>query len=222
MSSLRVAREARNVILKLAVRQFVDLLHRSETQLSTVDSMAAPTKPRLSVITSFNSKRDSISTRNVSNPFSLAIPGRYSKRSSRPMFVPLSIRPASSVYSQDQDEFLDKITPLKKVITPTERPVRPHPDNRQSKGLAAYNKHQTPYSREKRKFLATCWRINDRVLALSVTITLALFILVGVPLVAVMAQKFIVPLPVNVLVPSYRFPDPGAWSRLYDAYVPQN
>ena len=56
-------------------------------------------------------------------------------------------------------------------------------------------------------------------LALSVTFTLAFLVVVGVPLVAVIAQNFIVQLPVNVLVPSYAFPDAGSWNRLYDAYV---
>ncbi|UPX18769.1 uncharacterized protein EKO05_0009060 [Ascochyta rabiei] len=179
--------------------------------------MTSPTKPRLSVITSFSSNRDSVKTRNVSNPFSLAIPGRYSQRSSRPISIPLSIRPASSIYSQDQDEAKDKLTPLKPAVIVAERPIRPHPPNRQSKALAAYCKHRNPYSSEKRRFHVTYWKIDDRVLALAITLTLALLTMIGVPLVAVLAQKLIVQLPVNVLVPSYAFPDAGSWSRLYDA-----
>lgn len=179
--------------------------------------MASPNKPRISVVTSFSSNRDSVTTRNVSNPFSLAIPGRHSKRSSRPVSIPLSIRPASSVYSQDEDEVKDKLTPLKPAVIVAERPTRPHPENRQSRALAAYYKHHNPYSTEKRKFHVTYWKVDDRVLALSVTLTLAFLIIVGVPLVAVLAQKFIVQLPVNVLVPSYLFPDAGSWNRLYDA-----
>ncbi|KAF9694542.1 hypothetical protein EKO04_007553 [Ascochyta lentis] len=179
--------------------------------------MTSPAKPRLSVITSFGSNRDSVKTRNISNPFSLAIPGRHSKRSSRPISIPLSIRPASSVYSQDQDEVKDKLTPLKPAVIVAERPTRPHYEDRQSRALAAYCKHRNPYSSEKRKFHVTCWNIDDRVLALSVTLTLACLIILGVPLVAVLAQKFIVQLPVNILVPSYAFPGPGSWNRLYDA-----
>lgn len=182
--------------------------------------MSSPKKPRLSVITSFSSDRDSINIRNVSNPFSLAIPGRHSKRSSRPASIPLSIRTASSVYSQDEDEFEDKITPLKPAVIVAERPVRPHAENRQSRALAAYNQYGNPYSTENRSFHVTYWGIDDRVLAFSVTLTLAILIVIGVPLVAVVAQKFIVQLPVNVLVPSYTFPDAESWNRLYDAYVP--
>lgn len=184
--------------------------------------MSSPRKPRLSIVTSFNSNRDSLTTRNVSSPFSLAIPGRHSKRSSRPVSIPLSIRPASSVYSQDQDDFeedKDKITPLKPAVIVAERPIRPHPENRQSRALAAYYTQCRLQSAEKRKFNVTYWGINDRVLALSVTLSLAFLIVLGVPLVAVMAQKFLVQLPVNVLVPSSAFPDAGSWNRLYDAYV---
>ncbi|KAF1362960.1 hypothetical protein EJ07DRAFT_106314 [Lizonia empirigonia] len=181
--------------------------------------MASPNKPRISVFTSFSSNRDSVTTRNVSNPFSLAIPGRHSKRSSRPVSIPLSIRPASSVYSQDEDEVKDKLTPLKPAVIVTERPTRPHPENCQSRALAAYYKHHNPYSTEKRKVHVTYWKVDDRVLALSVTLTLAFLIIVGVPLVAVLAQKFIVQLPVNVLVPSYLFSGAGSWNRLYDAIV---
>lgn len=179
--------------------------------------MASPKKPRLSVITSFSANRDSITNRNVSNPFSLAIPSRHSKRSSKPVYIPLSIRPASSVYSQDQDEDKDKITPLKPAVIVAERPTRPHPENRQSRALAAHYKYRNPYSTEKRKFRVTHWKIDDRVPAFSVTLTLAFLIVVGVPLVAVLAQKFIVQLSVNVLVPSYAFPDDDSWNRLYDA-----
>jgi hypothetical protein len=186
-----------------------------------IATMSSPKKPRLSIITSFNSNRNSLTIRNVSSPFSLAIPGRNSKRSSRPVSIPLSIRPASSVYSQDQDfedfEDKDKITPLKPAVIAAERPTRPHSENRQSRALAAYYRQCRLQSGEKRKFKVTYWDIDDRVLALSVTLTLAFLIVVGVPLVAVIAQKFIVQLPVNVLVPSYKFPDAGSWNRLYDA-----
>jgi hypothetical protein len=182
--------------------------------------MSSPRKPRLGVVTS-HSNRDSLTTRNVSSPFSLAIPGRKSKRSSRPASIPLSIRPASSIYSQDQDfdelEDKDKIAPLKPAVIVAERPTRPHPENRQSRALAAYYRQCRLQSGEKRKFRVTCWGIDDRVLAWSVTLTLAFLVVVGVPLVAIIAQKFIVQLPVNVLVPSHTLPGTGSWDRLYDA-----
>ncbi|KAJ8116450.1 hypothetical protein OPT61_g2138 [Boeremia exigua] len=183
--------------------------------------MSSPSKRRLSLITSFTPNRNSLTNRNVSSPFSLAVPNRHSKRSSRPVSIPLSIRPASSVYSQDQDELedKDKITPLKPALVVPERPTRPHPEHRQSRALAAYYRQCRLQSAEERKYHVTNWHIDDRVLALSVTLTLAFLIIIGVPLVAVIAQKFIVQLPVNVLVPSYGFRDDDSWSRLYDAIV---
>jgi hypothetical protein len=218
-SYIHVASVARNAL----AATMSDLLQPLRLSVLIPNAMSSPKKPRLSVITSFNSNRDSITTRNVSSPFSLAIPGRNSKRSSRPFSIPLSIRPTSSVYSQDQDglEVKDKITPLKPAVIVPERPIRPHPENRQSRALAAYQRriYRNPFSKEKRKFHVTCWNIDDRVLALSVTLTLAFLIVIGVPLVAVMAQKFVVQLPVSVLVPSYAFPDASSWNRLYDAYV---
>ena len=63
------------------------------------------------------------------------------------------------------------------------------------------------------------FQIDDHVLALSVTITLALLILIGVPLAAVLPQKYVVPLPVNVLVPFYVYPDTKSWDRLFDACI---
>ena len=185
--------------------------------------MSFPKKPRLSVTTSSSSNRDSTTARNASSPFSLAIPGRNSKRASRPVSIPLSVRPVSSIYSQDEDYFededKDKITPLKPAITVPERPTRPHPEIRQSRALAEYYQQCRLQSAEKRKFHVTCWRINDRVLAFSVTLTLAFLISLGVPLVAVIAQSLVVQLPVNVLVPPISPSDAGSWSRLYDAYV---
>ena len=185
--------------------------------------MSFPKKPRLSVTTSSSSNRDSTTARNASSPFSLAIPGRNSKRASRPVSIPLSVRPVSSIYSQDEDYFededKDKITPLKPAITVPERPTRPHPEIRQSRALAEYYQQCRLQSAEKRKFHVTYWRIDDRALALSATLTMAFLIILGVPLVAVIAQSFIVQLPVNVLVPPIAPSDAASWGRLYDAYV---
>lgn len=62
-------------------------------------------------------------------------------------------------------------------------------------------------------------RIDEHVLALSVTITLAILVLIGVPLGAILPKKYVVPLPVNILVPFYIYPDAGAWDRLFEACI---
>lgn len=62
-------------------------------------------------------------------------------------------------------------------------------------------------------------RTDNHILALSVTTTLALLILIGVPLGAILPQKYVVPLPMNVLVPFYTYPNPGAWDRLFETCI---
>lgn len=59
--------------------------------------------------------------------------------------------------------------------------------------------------------------IDDRVLALSVTITLGLLVLIVVPLCAILPPKYVVQLPVNILMPFYVYPNPGTFDRLYSA-----
>lgn len=60
-------------------------------------------------------------------------------------------------------------------------------------------------------------QVDDHVIALAVTITLALLVVIGVPLGAVLPQKCVVPLPVNVLVPFYVNPVQDSWDRLFKA-----
>lgn len=61
--------------------------------------------------------------------------------------------------------------------------------------------------------------INDHIFALSVTITLALLVLIGVPLGAILPQKYVVPLSINILAPFYVYPNPGSWDRLFEACI---
>ena len=60
---------------------------------------------------------------------------------------------------------------------------------------------------------------DDRVLALSVTITLTILVLIGVPLAAILPQRYVVPLPINILIPFYIYTNPGAWDRLFEACI---
>ncbi|KAA8622738.1 spherulin 4-like cell surface protein [Pyrenophora tritici-repentis] len=54
---------------------------------------------------------------------------------------------------------------------------------------------------------------------MSVTLTLALFLAIGIPLAATLPRKMITPLPVNVLIPMYFKPELGSWDRLHDAAI---
>lgn len=56
---------------------------------------------------------------------------------------------------------------------------------------------------------------NDKALALAVTITLAFVIAIGLPVAAIVPEKYIDKLPISILVPLYIDPDRGAWNRLY-------
>jgi hypothetical protein len=59
--------------------------------------------------------------------------------------------------------------------------------------------------------------MDEHVFAISVTFALALMVLIGLPLGAVLPQKYVVKLPVNVLVPLYMNLEAKAWERLFNA-----
>lgn len=63
----------------------------------------------------------------------------------------------------------------------------------------------------------TCGVLRDRFIALIVTFAIAAILAVAIPLSIVLPQKFIKPLPINVLIPLYIDPAPGAWAPLYEA-----
>lgn len=64
-----------------------------------------------------------------------------------------------------------------------------------------------------------CGMVEDRLIALSVTFAIAVILAIAIPLGIILPQKLIKPLPVNVLIPFYMYPAPGAWEPLYDAIV---
>lgn len=120
----------------------------------------------------------------------------------------------------------EKIHNPKSVSTSREKFLHPNSANSSSTKLLAANSastsrislahaHTHPYGPrtpvQKRRLA-----IDERVLALSVTITLAILLLIGIPLGAILPPKYVVELPVNILVPFYVSPDLGAWDRLYD------
>lgn len=59
--------------------------------------------------------------------------------------------------------------------------------------------------------------IDEHTLAISVTIILALLIAIGLPLAALLPPKYVIPLPVNVLLPLYINPEQGGWDRLMES-----
>jgi len=95
-------------------------------------------------------------------------------------------------------------------------------DDRSSK-ISFVQPSTSPYAPKRRELsrwprrLPDLSEIDEHVLALAVTITLAILVLIGVPLGAILPQRYVVQLPVNVIVPFYVRPLPGAWDRLYQA-----
>jgi hypothetical protein len=56
---------------------------------------------------------------------------------------------------------------------------------------------------------------SDKALALAVTLTLAFLIAIGLPVAAILPEKYIDKLPLNIIVPLYIDPNSGAWDRIY-------
>jgi hypothetical protein len=180
--------------------------------------MSLPT-PHIQALSTYRREwRASSTNRNISNPYSLAIPARTRRRS-------------SSIYSQNEDSIklgpksassldtLQFVKPLDKAVLVTEKPVRPFAYDRNSAStIFAGCQHASPYEPAPKKS-RVCGLIEDRVLALSVTITLAILIAIAIPLAIILPPKMIKALPINVLVPFFVYPLPGAWNPLIDVYV---
>lgn len=59
--------------------------------------------------------------------------------------------------------------------------------------------------------------LKDRFIALSVTFGIAVILAIAIPLGIILPQRLIKPLPINVLIPFYMYPAPGAWEPLFEA-----
>jgi hypothetical protein len=74
------------------------------------------------------------------------------------------------------------------------------------------DRFHSPSKRDARK-----GKPNDRILAFAVTSVLAILIAIAIPLGVILPQKYIKPLPIQILVPFYLSPESGSWNRLEDA-----
>lgn len=178
--------------------------------------MSLPT-PHIQVLSTYNQqRRTSTPLRNVSSPYSLAIPLR-NKRLSTIASVDGDSPTGPKSTSIKSSDTLQVPTFPKKALILSEKPVRPYTcsGDSSSTGSPGYQ-HASPYTGNKKERFRQ-WLLNDHVLALSVTLTLALLLAIGIPLGVVLPQKLIKPLPINILVPFYVYPEPGVWERLYDA-----
>jgi len=153
------------------------------------------------------------SQRNVSDPYSLAIPPRSQRRST------YQRADTPTQYLDPPDEAKGKRgTPYLEIptatIVVTERP-RPHTLNGRSRSTVF--RHESIY--DPKRWEKPKKKINDRVLAFAVTFGLAVVLAIAIPLGVILPQKYIKPLPINVLVPFFVDTVNNSWERLEDAYV---
>lgn len=178
--------------------------------------MALPT-PHIQALSIYKAQwRAPTSHRNISSPYSLAIPPRNSRHSTNPLPITETLNKLNNNAAKGSDSLKIPISP-KKAIAITEKPVRPYAYNGKSTSTIFTDYlYPSPYvAAPKNK--QSKWKINDRVLAISVTLTLTILLAISIPLGIILPQKLIMPLPVNVLVPFYVNPEAGTWDRLYDA-----
>jgi hypothetical protein len=147
-----------------------------------------------------------ISKRNISGPFHLAIPVNSQRRSTyHRVDTPTQyLSPPDETRKVKGTPYLE----LPKCASPRTDRLRPYALKR---GKLRHSLNKLEEDDEPKS------RINDRVLAFAVTFALAILIAIGIPLAVILPQKFIKPLPINVLVPFYVKPEDGGWNRLEDA-----
>ncbi|KAF2451677.1 hypothetical protein P171DRAFT_376037 [Karstenula rhodostoma CBS 690.94] len=148
----------------------------------------------------------------------LSVPGESSSRRYHPPHSPASSHGRFSSAGSSRDAPFGTSSgdiPLQQLITgaASSKPSRPLHTSTSNLSLQSWPGHpRQPPKRQRR-------HIDDHVLALSVTITLAILVLIGVPLGAVLPQRYVVPLPINVIVPFYVYPDQDAWDRMFQAAI---
>ncbi|KAH4035996.1 hypothetical protein HBI56_063440 [Parastagonospora nodorum] len=153
------------------------------------------------------------SQRNVSDPYNLAIPPRSQRRST------YQRADTPTQYLDPPDEVKEKRgTPYLEIptatIVVTERP-RPRTLNGSSQSMIF--RHESKY--DPKRWEKPRKKINDRVLAFAVTFGLAVLLAIAIPLAVILPQKYIKPLPINVLVPFFVDTVNDSWERLEDAII---
>ena len=184
-------------------------------------NMSLPT-PHIQCLSSYRSEwRASESNRNVSSPFSLAIPPPSQRRltQQRADTPTQYLDPPEESQEIKTFGYLDVPQSPKKAVTVTEKPVRPRPYALNGASISTLLGQYQPGSSYMRKQEPPKPRINDHVLAFAVTFAIAVLLAIVIPIAAILPQKYIKPLPISVLMPLYLDPVEGTWQRLYDTYV---
>jgi len=174
--------------------------------------------PRINLIPTQGSRwRASPSRRNISNPYNLAIPSQYHRRPTDTSMSRETTNRPNIPTTNRVDVPVEPMMPEKAVLV-AERPRGMYTNNSKSKSTIFSHHQAIPYQPPtmKTKYAPS---VNDRMLAMGVTLTLALFLAIGIPLAAILPRKMMRPLPINVLIPMSFKPDSGSWTRLHDASV---
>jgi hypothetical protein len=173
----------------------------------------------ISAITALDTpKRESSHVRNVSSPYSLTFPPGKRPWTARPT----SPAAASSIYSEYGSEAFFEPTYPQKALIYSEKALHPYDgddDSSRSNSISSKRYRQVSSSEPTKRQRKPWWKGNDRLLALTVTITLLVLLSIAIPLGVLLPQKYIEPLPINVLMPPTVFPDEVALNRLTDSYV---
>jgi hypothetical protein len=175
--------------------------------------MSLPTPPIQALSTHRISHRaSSLSTRNISSPYSLAIPQRSHHRTHDRADTPTQyIDPPADLPKCARTPYLE-LPAVRK---------RPHTLNGGSaQTLKSYigpnEAKRVGFEKEVGRKEGREGKMDDKVFALAVTFGLAVMLAIVIPLAAILPQKCIVPLPVKVLVPLFIDPIDHGWMRLED------
>ncbi|KAH7069091.1 Spherulation-specific family 4-domain-containing protein [Paraphoma chrysanthemicola] len=166
-------------------------------------------------------RTSSLSARNISSPYSLAIPPRSHPRTPNRADTPTQyLAPPRTAATRPRTPYLEVPELHPRAYTPNGNgsadtlKSRVGSDELRRVGFANVMKKRD----EEKKGIAGFME-NDRILAFAVTFGLALALAIGIPLAAILPQKWIVPLPVGVFVPMYMDPLNGGWARMEDAIL---
>jgi hypothetical protein len=153
------------------------------------------------------------SKRNISAPYGLAIPLRSQPR--QRIDTPTQyLAPPKDKKGKAPVAYLK--TPKRAVIISEEHtPGRQKQYTLNGKSTSSFSlRYDSPETRKLMRESTPGQKLNDRILAFIVTFALAVLLAVGIPLAIILPKRYIIPLPVNVMVPFFVDPEDGAWKRL--------
>jgi hypothetical protein len=158
--------------------------------------------------------------RTISNPHGLTVPSRsQSHFGNHRVDTPTHYLapPPHDVKGKRRIEYLD---PPRRAASFTEKPDRPRQYSLNGKFTPSVSLRYGDLKTQKLMEKSTPrQKINDRVIAFAVTLTLAILLAIGIPLAVILPIRYSKPLPINVLIPFFVSPENDSWKRLETAYV---